>query len=80
MKIGLILDRVENDTAIFTDDTGTVYECEVSLIKGGFSEDDAFEAEVSDGKIVSLEKTVNPNAGANKKRLNDMFKNKFKIF
>lgn len=76
MKIKLILDRTEGGIAVFTDDAGEVFECSAALLKPGFSEDDMFIAEISEGKIVSLEKTENPYAGDNKKRLESMFKNK----
>ena len=39
-------------------------------------EDDSFEADLSDGKIVSLTPAPNGRAGENRERLKNMFKNR----
>ncbi len=84
MKLRLILDRVEEGiVAVLTDDDCKTYECPASLLPDGYRESDAYFGEIDgEGKIVSLEKRVNPDAGKNKKRLRALFdksKNKSKI-
>lgn len=81
MKIKLVLDRVEeNSIAVLTDDDCKTYECSASLLPEDYCEDDSYFGELdTEGKIVSLERRENSDAGKNKKRLRALFnKNKNK--
>ena len=75
MKIKLILDRVEeNSIAVLTDDECKVYEGPVRLLPENYRESDAYFGEIdAEGKIVSLERRENPDAGKNKNRLRALF-------
>ncbi|MBR6808594.1 MAG: hypothetical protein IKM46_09515 [Clostridia bacterium] len=75
MRLKLILDRVEEGiVAVLTDDDCKTYECPASLLPDGYRESDAFFGETDgDGRIVSLEKRENPDAGKNRKRLRALF-------
>ena len=74
MSIDLILDRVEGDVAVLTDDSLKVYECSAALLPLDSKEGAAFLGEIDDnGNVVSLEKSVNPTAGQNRRRLMALF-------
>ena len=84
MTLKLILDRVEeNSVAVLTDDERKIYECSVSLLPEGYRENDSYLGELnSEGKLVSLTKRQNPDAGKNGNRLRALFqksKNKSKL-
>ena len=79
MRLNLILDRIEEGSAILVGDGAEVLVCSSEKLPEGSSEGDAFVGEVADGSVVSLEKRENPRAGQNTNRLRALFnKNKNK--
>ena len=74
MKLRLILDRIEEDTAVLTDENMSVYECDVGLLPIDSREGCALFGELDeDGKVVSLYGRNNPEAGKNRRRLLALF-------
>ena len=79
MKIDLILDRIENGIAVFTDSECKVYECSAEILPPNLNEGASLSAEVdSAGKLSSLTLRENPNAGHNRRRLMALFEKNIK--
>ena len=74
MRVCLILDRVEEDTAVLTDESLKVYECPSDMLPPDSREGSALLGEFDEnGKIVSLTERENPSAGQNRRRLMALF-------
>lgn len=71
--VRLILDRFEDGVAVLTDEECRVYEVSRELLPPGAREDDAFEGSLCGGRVVSLERRENHDAGKNGERLRALF-------
>ncbi len=73
-EIFLILDRIEENVAVFTDTDGKIYECGAVLLGASKKENGSFLAKLDEnGKIISISEAENHTTGENKKRLRNLF-------
>lgn len=74
MRRELILDRIEESTAVLTDKSGRVLECDAALLPTDTREGDALYGTLDDaGNITALEARAVPDSEKNKRRLSSLF-------
>lgn len=79
MKRALILDRVEQTTAVLTDKNAEVLRCDSSLLPTDCREGDALYGVLdADGELVSLERRELSDGEKNRRRLSSLFEKNLK--